>query len=192
MTTQQKFKQRLYETAILEKYPAGPKLNLGCGSWLRTGDLWFNLDKFPTSEEVIQWDLEKGWLPFDDDYFSMILAIDCLEHLPHRSQNQEVDGELFSLIISEMVRCSKHGAKWLIMTPSNPLSLEQPGHCRVVTPTTFKAFEGPMRSSGESRGQLQHGCLRVVKVEMVRTWALNTRFGRAHENIIWMRVNKHG
>jgi hypothetical protein len=187
------FKEYLYGVAEEEtRHILGFKLNLGCGSWLRPPeDDWINLDKYPTSDLVYQWDVETGTLPFPDDYFSCVLAIDFLEHLPHRSPAQEEVGELFSQVIVDLIRCSKHGARWLVMTPSQAQSLEACGHCRVVTPTTFRAYSEP-RSSGESRGQLSQGILLVTRVQHYRTWHINKFLGRSIENIIWLRVVKHG
>lgn len=52
------------------------RLNLGCGHDVRPG--WINVDKFPTSTDVVQANFPE--LPFADDYAQEVALCHVLEH----------------------------------------------------------------------------------------------------------------
>ena len=57
------------------------KLNLGCGTDIRTG--WINLDKFGLPGVDVCHDIQELPLPFDDASFDEILCKDILEHVEY-------------------------------------------------------------------------------------------------------------
>lgn len=182
-------KRLTYELSEFE-VPPGMKLNLGCGADIRPmKDGWTNLDKYPQDAAVLEWDVETGYLPFEDDYFDHILSLDFFEHIPHRSPTQEKDGELFFQIVGDLLRVSKDGATWLIITPARPESLDGAGHCRLVTEGTWAAWSQPASSSERTKALLD-GRLVLEKIINVRQWTLNKFFGRAMSKCQFLRVDK--
>lgn len=172
------------------KVPPGMKLNLGCGSDIRnTEDGWTNLDKYPLHDLVLEWDVEKGYLPFEDDYFDHVLSIDFFEHIPHRSPVQEKDGELLFQVVADLMRVSKDGATWLIISPARADSLNGAGHCRLVTEGTWMAWT-KKASSAERTLAVLDGRLEMLKVINVRQWTLNKFFGRAISKAMYLKVVK--
>lgn len=168
--------------------PFGNKLNLGCGSDIRpTWEGWTNVDKYPMHALVLGWDVEKGYLPFEDNYFDHVLSIDYFEHIPHRSVH--VDGELMFAIIADLIRVSKNGATWLIITPARPESLNGAGHCRLVTEGTWDAWTVEA-SSAERIMAMEVGKLDLERVINQRSWELNKFFGRAFSKCMFLRVKK--
>lgn len=55
-------------------------LNIGCGTDIRPG--FINLDVAPLPGVDVVWDISCYPYPFEDNYFSTILMINVLEHLP--------------------------------------------------------------------------------------------------------------
>jgi len=180
-------KDRLYAISELN-VPDGWKLNLGCGSDIRPPpDGWTNLDKYPVHDLILEWDIETGYLPFEDDYFDHILAIDFFEHIPHRSPH--VDGELLFSIVKDLMRVSKNGTSWLIITPAHPDSLNGAGHCRLVTEGTWAAWM-TKASSAERLKAMEDGRLVLEKVINIRQWNFNKFFGRAISKCQYLKVVK--
>ena len=81
------------------------KLNIGCG--LKKKEDYINIDisKKVGPDKVV--DIEKG-LPFDDNTFDVIYSSHCLEHI--------VPGKI-SLVLKEIVRVAKDGAKLNLVLP---------------------------------------------------------------------------
>ena len=188
--TDSPMKRKTYAISDAFKWPNGPKSNIGCGSDIRQGDDWVNIDKYPVNDQVLPVDVEKGVLPFDDDHFAAILCIDFLEHIPHRSPH--VDGELFYVVINELIRVSRPGAQWLVISPARPDSLAMAGHCRVVTESTWVCFSAKRRASSAERvtiaGQLGH--LKIIGVRDIREWNFNKYFGRTRSKCVSLEVEK--
>lgn len=114
--------------------PEHTKLNMGCG-FKKLVDHW-NVDIEPkcNPDEVI--DFEVTPWPYEDNFFDKIRADNILEHL---GQNPKV----FTNVIKEMYRVSKHGAEWFINVPHHRSDLfwDDYTHVRVLTPKTFKMFD---------------------------------------------------
>lgn len=185
----------------------GSKLNLGSGVDIRPG--FTNLDRvsyeivkkeceIPENSEFISWNWEKNRtgnghiLPFSDDTFDYILARDVLEHIPHRIC--DIDGEFFFEFVNDMIRISKRGAIWEIISPCRPECLGASSHTRLIDETTFIPwFETKSRNikSGEIR-EFNGSCLFTVAHENHRQWDWHDplRFGRAIVKRLKFRVIK--
>lgn len=64
------------------------KLNLGCGTDIRSG--WINVDKANLSGVDVVHDLEALPLPFADEQFELVCAKDVLEHLDYARLLREI------------------------------------------------------------------------------------------------------
>jgi len=80
------------------------RLNLGCGSDVREG--YVNLDKFPSSPEVVQADLPQ--IPFPDNHADEVLLSHVLEHFGYAQG---------LVLVREIVRVLKPGGQALIEVP---------------------------------------------------------------------------
>lgn len=182
------------------------RLNLGSGSDLRDG--FTNLDRaaegvmtalgrFPDGADYVQWDWEHdraelGYvLPFKNDTFDYILARDVMEHIPHRVT--DLSGEFFHHLVSDMIRITKSGGIWEVISPCRPESLGAAGHTRLIDESTFipwmeKAID---RTSGDSLTTAK--VLVTLRHENTRQWDPRDylRFGRALVKRVVFRVDKN-
>jgi len=87
-----------------------PCLNLGSGTTNIDG--CFNLDvrQLPNVDFVV--DLEKSDLPFPDNFFATIYAIDVIEHITYRKVKQ---------LIKELYRVLGKGGRLVVRTPDTEL-----------------------------------------------------------------------
>lgn len=114
--------------------PEHKKLNLGCG-FKKLDDHWnVDCEKKCNPDEVI--DLETTPWPYEDNFFDKITADNVLEHLGQ-------DPKVFTSIIKEMYRVSRHEAEWYINIPHHRCDLywDDYTHVRILTPKTFKMFD---------------------------------------------------
>jgi hypothetical protein len=160
----------------------GRKLNLGCGMDIRDPkEGWVNLDYIALDPSVMEWDLECGKpLPYPDRYFEVIMMVDVLEHMPHRTP--AVKGEFMFWLLAEMLRVSKPGAYWIVCSPAPPASLASAGHTRLIDQGTFHEFSTTEPdSSAEYQSLSDYPRLRLLRYDVLRKW--NWRqpvwFGRA-------------
>lgn len=173
-------------------------LNLGSGVDLRKG--FVNLDKadieYIENIEFIQWDFEYDrnfgfLLPFPHSAFDYILARDVLEHVPHRVPGDR--GEFFFQLVDDMLRISKHGAIWEIISPCRPDSMGAPGHTRLIDESTFAPWTAANGGcgSGEIKMVSPHRLICVAH-ENHRQWDIHDtgRFGRAIVKRLAFRVDK--
>ncbi len=114
--------------------PEHTKLNMGCG-FRKLDDHWnVDVEAGCNPDEVL--DLETFPWPYEDNFFDKITADNILEHL---GQNPKV----FTNLIKEMYRVSKHGAEWFINVPHHRCDnfWDDYTHVRVLTPKTFKMWD---------------------------------------------------
>jgi hypothetical protein len=104
------------------------KLNLGCGTDIRTG--WVNLDKFSLTGVDIVHDLSKLPLPFRDNEFGEILCQDVLEHLEYIP------------LLKELFRVSAKGCRLKIRVPhfTSLNNFLDPTHKKYFSFRTFDYF----------------------------------------------------
>jgi len=87
-----------------------PCLNLGSGETNIDGCLNLDIRPLPNVDFVV--DLEKAELPFPDNFFTTIYAIDVIEHVTYRKVKQ---------LIKELYRVTAVGGKLIIRTPDMEL-----------------------------------------------------------------------
>ena len=83
------------------------KLDIGCGD-NKPSEEWIGIDIVDTNDAELQVDLRNGVLPFKDDSFNEIRAVNSLEHI---NQSQ------FNKIVDEINRVGKKGCKVKIVMP---------------------------------------------------------------------------
>lgn len=79
-------------------------LNIGCGTDIRPG--YINLDRVALPGIDVVWDISQFPYPFENDYFTSILMINVLEHLPDTIK-----------VMEELHRLCKPGATLTIRVP---------------------------------------------------------------------------
>jgi hypothetical protein len=109
------------------------KLNLGCGQNKQPG--YVNIDKYPTFDPDLVWDLEKTPYPFEAGSVTEIMATHVLEHL-----GRETD--VFLGIIQELHRLLVPGGTIEIKVPHfrGDGYWGDPTHVRPVTPAILSLF----------------------------------------------------
>lgn len=107
------------------------KLHLGCGMHYREG--WVNVDNSPMArvDHLVDLDDKNLKLPFEDNQFDEVEAIDVLEHIR----------EIIPLM-NELWRVMKEGAVFTIEVPyaGSVDFYKDPTHVRGFIPQTFKYF----------------------------------------------------
>ena len=114
--------------------PEHTNLNMGCG-FKKLEDYWnVDVQKSCNPDQVL--DFEQTPWPYENDFFDKINADNILEHLGQ-------DPKVFTNIIKEMYRVSKHNAEWFINVPHHRCDLywDDYTHVRVLTPKTFKMWD---------------------------------------------------
>ena len=139
--------------------------------------------------ETDRWD-GGGVLPFEDDTFDYVLARDVLEHVPHRVPDKV--GEFFFYVVNDLIKASRDGATWEVISPHRPDCLGAPGHTRLIDLSTFRPW-----LVGNAQGSLEAtllpvGRLRPLSCENRRQWDPRdpTRFGRSIMKRIHFEVVK--
>jgi len=144
--------------------PEHRKLNIGCG-FKKLLDHW-NVDIEPKCNPDQVLDLETFPWPYEDDYFEYILADNILEHL---GQSPKV----FTKVIQEMYRVSKHGAKWDIHVPHHRCDLffDDYTHVRPLTAKTFRMFDQKVNfeSIAKKLSDSTFGLYHDVDIEVIDT-----------------------
>lgn len=114
--------------------PELTKLNMGCG-FKKLDDHWnVDVESKCNPDQVL--DFEQTPWPYEDNFFDKITADNILEHLGQ-------DPKVFTNIIKEMYRVSKHGAEWYVCVPHHRCDLfwDDYTHVRVLTAKTFRMFD---------------------------------------------------
>lgn len=167
----------------------GELLNIGCGTDVREGFINLDYIEYPG---VFQWDMEGAQI-FPDEWknkFNYVLARDVMEHIPHRTCLH--DGEFFYHFINDLIRITKQGGRWEVISPCRPEMLGAPGHCRVIDATTFNPWNKSAPSLQVTK--LAKGHLNILDHINNRQWDYRdwTRFGRAIVKTVHIGVVKHG
>lgn len=104
------------------------KLNIGCGLDIREG--WINLDSVKLPGVNVVHDLNNLPLPFENDFFDLILCKDILEHI------KLVD------VLRDIHRIMKTGGKLIIQVPhfTSKDAFSDPTHKNFFTVHTFRYF----------------------------------------------------
>jgi SAM-dependent methyltransferase len=88
--------------------------------------------------------LEK--MPFEDNFFSSVSAIDFLEHIPRQLYIDHDQGIIYPFInlMNEIWRVMEPGGRFLAITPAYPAAavFADPTHVNVLTDTTHVYFCG--------------------------------------------------
>jgi predicted SAM-dependent methyltransferase len=87
-----------------------PCLNLGSGTTNIDGCLNLDVRQLPNVDFIV--DLEKSDLPFPDNFFATIYAIDVIEHITYRKVKQ---------LIKELYRVLNKGGRLVVRTPDTEL-----------------------------------------------------------------------
>lgn len=106
-------------------------------------------------------------IPFDDNYFSSISAIDFLEHIPRqicKGGSNEVVYPFINLM-NEIWRVLTPGGKLLAVTPAfpSPLAFADPTHVNFITKNTHEYFCGE-RPAGSIYGFHGKFIARIAKL----------------------------
>jgi len=190
--------------------PELTKLNMGCG-WKKLDDHWnVDVEKKCNPDEVI--DLEQTPWPYEDNFFDTITADNILEHLGQ-------DPKVFTNIMKEMYRVSKHNAEWVICFPHHrcDLAYDDYTHVRALTEKTFRMFDQKVNKESIERrlADSTFGIYHNIDIEMfdkkynmVNFWTqqveqgllghaklneyLNTMSNVVESVTLFMRVHKPG
>lgn len=109
------------------------KLNLGCGQNKLQG--YVNIDKYPTFNPDLVWDLERTPYPFDTNSVSEIAAYHVLEHIGQTT-------DVFLAIIKEIHRIMAPGGAMEIKVPHHRSDgyWGDPTHVRPINPAIMGLF----------------------------------------------------
>lgn len=190
--------------------PELTKLNMGCG-WKKLDDHWnVDIEKKCNPDQVV--DLEQTPWSYEDNFFDMITADNILEHLGQ-------DPKVFTNIMKEMYRVSKHNAEWVICFPHHrcDLAYDDYTHVRALTEKTFRMFDQKVNKESIERrlADSTFGIYHNIDVEtfdkkynMVNFWTqqvdqgllghaklneyLNTMSNVCESVTLFMRVHKPG
>jgi len=127
-------------------------------------------------------DLSIDSIPFSDNYFDRISAIDVLEHIPRVIY---CPGRKFSFVdaMSEIYRCLKPGGEFFSCTPFYPHgeAFSDPTHVNIITPQTFDYFTSNGRYGFEGEFEILSinpaGCKLHVKLKKPQRIAEPLVFG---------------
>jgi ubiquinone/menaquinone biosynthesis C-methylase UbiE len=116
------------EGQLLEIDKQLKKLNLGCGKDIKEG--WINLDCINLPGVNVVHDVNNLPLPFEDEYFNVILCKDVLEHI-----------DLIN-VLRDIHRILKKGGKLIIQVPhfTSKDAFGDPTHRNSFAVHTFRYF----------------------------------------------------
>ena len=145
-------------------------LDLGCGlkpNNLFNANIIFGVDiRDDVDKNIIGLDLSTQSLPFIDNYFDFITAIDVIEHisriiyLPHKRN-------AFCELMSEIWRVLKPGGLFFSHTPAFPhaAAFQDPTHVNIITDQTFPLYFDNKNIWAKRLGYGFKGKFNVVKQE---------------------------
>lgn len=116
---------------ILTKEENQKSLEIGCGVHKIFHDS-IGLDKSPHSKADIIRDISRG-LPFSDNTFDIVLAIEVIEHI------EKYEDLLF--LFNEVHRVLKDKGKFIFTTPNGLHSFDHITHHRMFTTGSFRYFQ---------------------------------------------------
>lgn len=119
------------------------------------------------SVTIVRANLALEKIPFDDNFFDSLSAMDFLEHIPRQlyiDREREIIYPFIELM-NEVWRVLKPGGKFLAVTPAFPseAAFADPTHINAITPTTHAYFCGE-RPAGVIYGFHGKFRARIVKL----------------------------
>lgn len=140
-------------------------LDLGCG--LQPNNL-FNKDEAygvdireNTASNVMSADLAISPIPFPDNYFDCVTALDFIEHIPRVIYNPNIRF-CFVELMNEIYRVLKPDGYFYSRTPAYPASaaFTDPTHVNIITVDTF-----PIYFDDINRYSAMYGFIGYFKIE---------------------------
>lgn len=119
-------------------------IDLGCGPVPRNyfkADQSLGIDFSPsTDESIVQCDVGREALPFEDNSIDYITAYDFLEHLSR--ERHDSDCSPFINCMNEVHRILRPGGIFLSLTPVYPFigAFSDPTHVNIMTVNTFRSY----------------------------------------------------
>lgn len=141
------------------------RLNLGCGREYRPG--WINVDKDPTVEPDLLFDLDSPVWPFNDNSADFILLKFVLEHV-----GQSTD--VFNNIMRELYRVAKPDAVIEIHSrhPQHSDFFDDPTCVRKITPEVLAFYDQGVGETWRAEKQPKRSLTPVLKVDFEAVEAL--------------------
>lgn len=122
-------------------------LDLGCGPSPRNPfqaktSRGIDIRRWPGSDNVLQADLSRDKLPFDDNQLDCCTAFDFIEHVPRILPTSDATRFPFVELMDEIHRTLKPGGLFLHQTPAFPSkeSFQDPTHVNIITEDTFPNY----------------------------------------------------
>lgn len=123
---------------------SGKSLDLGCGSKPRNPfqvNSLVGCDIRMETPDIIECDIFKGTLPFNDNEFAVVTAFDFLEHIPRIAIDPNTRFP-FIQIINEIYRILAPKGYFYSRTPAypHPEAFQDPTHVNIITDKTFPVY----------------------------------------------------
>ena len=146
-------------------------LDIGCGLTPRNifnATEIFGIDsRADASKYIISADLVVDAIPFPDDYFDFVSAIDFLEHIPrlvyvpHRRN-------AFVELMNEIWRVLRPDGKFLSFTPAypHPGAFRDPTHVNFITDETFTLYFDDVNRWAATHGYGFTGSFKILSQEL--------------------------
>jgi ADP-heptose:LPS heptosyltransferase len=141
------------------------RLNLGCGREYRPG--WINVDKDPTVEPDLLFDLDRSVWPFEDNSADFILLKFVLEHVGQST-------EVFNGIMRELYRIAKPDAVIEVHSrhPQHSDFFDDPTCVRKITPEVLAFYDLGAGEGWRATKQPKRSLTPVLKVDFETVEAL--------------------
>jgi SAM-dependent methyltransferase len=130
---------------IMSQNRSSHSLDLGCGPHPRnpfscTQVYGVDIRSFPGSN-ILQAEIGRQKIPFEDDIFDRMTAFDVVEHIPRISMHPSTSYPFIALMC-EIFRCLKVGGFFYSRTPAfpHPEAFQDPTHVNIITESTFRDY----------------------------------------------------
>ena len=146
-------------------------LDIGCG--LNPRNIFnateiFGIDsRTDASKSIISADLVVDAIPFPDDYFDFVSAIDFLEHIP-RLVYVPQRRNAFVELMNEIWRVLRPDGKFLSFTPAypHPGAFRDPTHVNFITDETFTLYFDDVNRWAATHGYGFTGSFKILSQEL--------------------------